>query len=61
MLFDFFLVLHPRHKLKYFEKQGWDDAWINTAEEIVREEFKKNYATYVIPKKKKVTRSSKKV
>ena len=56
-----FLVLHPKHKLRYFEKQGWDETWIKTAEEIVREEFKKNYATYAIQKEKKVTHSSKKV
>ena len=61
MLSNIFLVLHPKHKLKYFEKQGWDKEWINTAEEIVREEFKKNYAAYVIQKEKKVSHSSKKV
>jgi hypothetical protein len=52
-LSNFFLVLHPKHKLKYFEKQSWDKKWIATAEEIVREEFKKNYAAYVIQKEKK--------
>ena len=46
----FFQVLHPKHKLKYFKKQGWDEAWIATAEEIVRDEFKKNYASYVTQK-----------
>ena len=35
------------HKLKYFKKQAWDKDWIDTAEEIVREEFKRNYAAYV--------------
>ena len=29
------LVLHPKHKLKYFEKQGWEKDWVKTAEEIV--------------------------
>ena len=41
------IVLHPTHKLKYFSKQGWDKEWIKTAEDIVREEFKQNYAEYV--------------
>lgn len=55
---NFFLVLHPKHKLKYFEKQGWDDTWITTAKEIVKEEFKKNYAAYAIRKEKKVSNLS---
>jgi len=54
------MVLHPKHKLKYFEKQGWDKAWITTAEEIVREEFRNNYAAYAIYKQKKKPQSSKK-
>ena len=55
------LVLHLKHKLKYFEKKGWEKLWIATAEEIVREEFKKNYAAYAIPKKKRNSPSLKKV
>jgi hypothetical protein len=46
------MVLHPKHKLKYFKKQGWDEAWITMAEEIVREEFQKHYAAYAIVQKK---------
>lgn len=37
-------VLHPRHKLKYFEKVGWERDWITTAEAIVRAEFERSYA-----------------
>ncbi|KAG2086661.1 uncharacterized protein F5147DRAFT_558462, partial [Suillus discolor] len=33
------MVLHPQHKLKYFERAGWERAWIDTAEEIVRDVF----------------------
>jgi hypothetical protein len=40
-------VLHPKHKLKYFEKQGWDRDWIETTKNIVREEFMSSYANYV--------------
>jgi hypothetical protein len=36
-------VLHPRHKLQYFEKAGWKDAWIKTSREIVRTEFDQTY------------------
>jgi hypothetical protein len=38
-------VLHLRHKLKYFEKAGWHADWIKSAEEIVRAEFDRSYAT----------------
>jgi hypothetical protein len=37
-------VLHPRHKLQYFEKAGWEDSWIKTSHEIVRTEFDQSYA-----------------
>jgi hypothetical protein len=32
-------VLHPRHKLKYFESTGWQEDWIVTAQSIVCNEF----------------------
>jgi hypothetical protein len=38
------LVLHPRHKLKYFERAGWEAEWITAAEEIVCAEFERSYA-----------------
>ena len=57
----YLLVLHPKHKLRYFEKQGWKKTWITTAEEIVQEEFRKNYAAYTTQKKGKKPQSSKKV
>ena len=41
---DSVLVLHPRHKLHYFKTAGWEDEWINTARNIVREEFDRTYA-----------------
>ena len=37
-------VLHPRHKLHYFKKAGWDERWIETARDIVRAEFDQTYA-----------------
>ncbi|KAF9442426.1 hypothetical protein P691DRAFT_608229, partial [Macrolepiota fuliginosa MF-IS2] len=36
-------VLNPKHKLKYFEKSGQNQKWIDTAEEIVRDVFKYTY------------------
>ena len=40
-----FLVLHPRHKLKYFENAGWEDDWIQRAKEIVRTQFELSYGS----------------
>ena len=37
-------VLHPRHKLQYFETTSWERDWIVTAEEIVRDEYKGSYS-----------------
>jgi hypothetical protein len=37
-------VLHPRHKLKYFKNAGWEDEWIDAAENIVRAEYERKYA-----------------
>ena len=34
-----FLVLHPRHKISYFEAAKWEPAWIKTAEELVHDEY----------------------
>ena len=42
---DYSLVLHLQMKLKYFQQHRWSKAWIDTAEEIVREEF----AKYKVP------------
>ena len=33
------IVLHPRHKLAYFKTQGWEGDWIETAYNLVHEEF----------------------
>lgn len=38
------LVLHPRHKLEYFKSAGWEDAWIKSAREIVRDKYDRSYA-----------------
>ena len=39
------LVLHPRHKLQYFKNAGWQDEWIERAEEIVRMVFDLSYGS----------------
>ena len=44
VLISIYLVLHPRHKLEYFKKHNWEESWIQTAHEIVREEFDRSYA-----------------
>ena len=37
-------VLHPHHKLEYFKKHNWEDAWVDAASDIVRKEFNQTYA-----------------
>ena len=41
---DSLIVLHPCHKLHYFKTAGWQDEWIETAHNIVCEEFDRTYA-----------------
>ena len=41
-----FLVLHPRHKLTYFENADWPDDWIKKAKEIVRAQFELSYGSF---------------
>ena len=38
------VVLHPRHKLQYFERAGWEPEWIAAARDIIRTEFDRSYA-----------------
>ncbi|RXW14793.1 hypothetical protein EST38_g11056 [Candolleomyces aberdarensis] len=40
------IVLHPSYKLRYFKKAGWDKDWMKTAEDIIRNEFKRVYADF---------------
>jgi hypothetical protein len=44
LVLTFSLVVHPRHKLAYFAKAGWEDDWIDTAHNIIRAEFDRSYA-----------------
>src|ERR1700680_1016935 len=41
------VVLHPRHKLKYFERAGWEPEWTEAAKDIIRAEFDRSYAAQV--------------
>ncbi|KAI0686095.1 hypothetical protein C8T65DRAFT_591468 [Cerioporus squamosus] len=38
------LILHPRHKLTYFKKLRWTEAWQRTTRKMIIEEYKSNYA-----------------
>ena len=44
ILSDTVSVLHPSHKLNYFKTAGWEEEWVQTAEDIVRTEFEQAYA-----------------
>ena len=37
------LVLHPAHKLDYFQAAGWEPEWINTAHQLVHDTFCLSY------------------
>ncbi|KAF8587379.1 hypothetical protein K439DRAFT_1338216 [Ramaria rubella] len=37
------MVLHPRYKTIYFQRQKWPDSWVDTAVSLVCEEWEKNY------------------
>ncbi|KAI0682481.1 hypothetical protein C8T65DRAFT_596720, partial [Cerioporus squamosus] len=34
-------VLHPRHKTAYFQRQKWPQSWIDTAINLLRNEWKR--------------------
>ncbi|KAI9068874.1 hypothetical protein FKP32DRAFT_1560798 [Trametes sanguinea] len=38
------MVLHPSHKLRYFENARWPATWIKSARDMVQEEFDGYYA-----------------
>lgn len=42
-MLQLFLVLHPRHKLRYFKNAGWDDEQVATAENLVQARFESVY------------------
>lgn len=44
------LVLHPAHKLAYFEAADWEPEWIDMAKTIICEEFKRTYTHWDVDK-----------
>ena len=43
MCFKGDLVLHPLLKLNYFHRVGWESEWIETAQNIVQQEYDHSY------------------
>ena len=39
-------MLHPEFKLEYFKKAKWAASWIETTEQIVREEWLRKWKGY---------------
>ncbi|KAG1836175.1 hypothetical protein DFJ58DRAFT_669916 [Suillus subalutaceus] len=39
------MILHPRHKLSYFERANWGEDWIETALSLVRDKYSHSYST----------------
>jgi hypothetical protein len=50
------LVLHPGLKLEYFRLQHWEQDWIETAENLAREEYITTYQDSVTPANSTVSR-----
>ncbi|KAH7903431.1 hypothetical protein BJ138DRAFT_1020640 [Hygrophoropsis aurantiaca] len=40
------MILHPSHKLEYFKQAGWEDHWVQTAETMVRDQYKNSYESF---------------
>ena len=38
------IVLHPKHRLEYFKKKGWDKTSVKAAQKLVFKEFDCAYA-----------------
>lgn len=36
-------VLHPRYKTTYFENENWEKEWIETAKDILTEQWETHY------------------
>ncbi|KAG6905926.1 hypothetical protein DXG01_016909 [Tephrocybe rancida] len=45
-IFRISMILHPRHKVTYFKNAGWQINWINSAHELVQDEFSRTYADF---------------
>lgn len=41
--FSLHLVLHPRYKTKYFEIERWEREWIQTAKDLLSEQWDNVY------------------
>lgn len=37
------IVLHPKYKLRYFKKAGWESSWIENAEQLMHDRFVSDY------------------
>lgn len=44
-----FVVLHPRYKMSYFNKATWESDWIDTAQQIIQEEWETHYQPTIDP------------
>ncbi|PPQ84663.1 hypothetical protein CVT26_004180 [Gymnopilus dilepis] len=41
------MVLHPRFKLRYFKKAGWDEEWIKMSRQFVEDKLDRHYSVLV--------------
>lgn len=43
------IVLHPKYKLTYFANANWESTWIETARQLLREEWERYYKPLIDP------------
>ncbi|OJT02035.1 hypothetical protein TRAPUB_7505, partial [Trametes pubescens] len=54
MIYRVAMILHPQHKVQYFRDEGWPEEWVQTAIDLVREEWNtfykpKNAPALIVP------------
>lgn len=42
-------MLHPKYELKYFADAGWENEWIDTAKQVLHNEWETQYKHTIDP------------
>jgi len=58
LLINFILVLHPKYRRHYFERELWEQAWIDTAVSAARDVWNKHYRTRATVSLPSISRSN---
>ena len=41
--------MHPKYKMAYFHIENWEATWIETARQMLRDEWEKHYKPLIDP------------